>query len=189
VAVTLGAKPQAGFSEPIELLSDCHRRIEHFLDVIGRVVEQTGGGALDDSQHAALKTALRYFVEAAPRHTADEEQSLFPRMRIAAQSDERIREAMAKLDELEADHQAADELHAEVNQWCERWLEVGKLAPAQTKRLTTVLELLESLYGRHIHVEDHEVFPLAAQAMDQAVLRQVGQEMALRRGLQLVHNP
>jgi len=29
----------------------------------------------------ALASALRYFGEAAPKHTADEEESLFPRLR------------------------------------------------------------------------------------------------------------
>lgn len=39
MAVNLGEKPLATFSEPIEMLKDCHRRIEHFLGVL-RKVEQ-----------------------------------------------------------------------------------------------------------------------------------------------------
>jgi len=36
---------------------------------------------LTEETRAALESALRYFREAAPKHTADEEESLFPRMR------------------------------------------------------------------------------------------------------------
>jgi hypothetical protein len=36
---------------------------------------------LTEETRAALETALRYFREAAPKHTADEEESRFPRLR------------------------------------------------------------------------------------------------------------
>jgi hypothetical protein len=36
---------------------------------------------LNEEQRGAFEAALRYFREAAPKHTADEEESLFPRLR------------------------------------------------------------------------------------------------------------
>ena len=42
MAVQLGAKPEHSFDEPLGLLSDCHRRIEKFLDVMIRVLERSG---------------------------------------------------------------------------------------------------------------------------------------------------
>lgn len=39
--ITIGAKPAGDFSNPIELLSDCHRRIERFLGVLATVARQT----------------------------------------------------------------------------------------------------------------------------------------------------
>ncbi|SRR5690606_11587128 len=183
MAVTLGARPQADFQQPLGLLSDCHRRIEHFLGVMIRVVDRRQGGPLDEEHRRAVETAMHYFDHAAPRHTADEEESLFPRLRELARTNPQLGQALAKMDALEADHQAADDAHAEVREWFTRWLNAGSLAPAQVQRLSKVLNLLQDLYRRHIDVEDNDVFRLAAQVLDERQLRQLGQEMAGRRGL------
>jgi len=83
MTVQINAKPLAGFDRPIDMLVDCHRRIEHFLDVLIRVVARYATRALDAEGHQALAVARQYFAHSAPKHTADEEQSLFPRMRSA----------------------------------------------------------------------------------------------------------
>lgn len=181
--VTLGAPPQADFDQPLGLLSDCHRRIEHFLDVLARVVERRQGAVLDAAHRGAVETAMEYFRKSAPRHNADEEESLFPRLRALAGSEPRIAAALEKMAELEAEHQAADDALAEVRMWFERWLEAGELAPAQVQRLGKVLAMLKSLYGRHIAIEDNDVFRLAAQVLDDRTLAEIGREMARRRGL------
>jgi hypothetical protein len=31
MTIQIGAKPDSGFDDPIGMLKDCHRRIEHFL--------------------------------------------------------------------------------------------------------------------------------------------------------------
>lgn len=186
MAVTLGARPQADFDQPLGLLSDCHRRIEHFLGVLGRIVKLNRGGELSDEHRRAVETCLHYFNHAAPKHTADEEQSLFPRLRELAESDGRVREALARIDALEADHHAADDAHAEIREWFERWLSVGSLAPVQVRRLENLLEMLEGLYARHIDVEDNQVFRLAAEVLDEEELEKIGREMAQRRGVEPV---
>ncbi len=45
--VHLGSEPQAGFDEPLRLLSDCHRRIEHFLGILLKVAREQPGGQLN----------------------------------------------------------------------------------------------------------------------------------------------
>ena len=40
--ISIGARPQSGFDDPLGLLSDCHRRIESFLGVLIRVVDRAG---------------------------------------------------------------------------------------------------------------------------------------------------
>src|SRR3954449_12487157 len=80
--VVIGAKPESNFTDPIGLLTDCHRRIERFLSVLVQVTAQANGGALTQEQRRGLDTALRYFRDAAPKHTADEESTLFPRLRL-----------------------------------------------------------------------------------------------------------
>src|SRR5688572_25428781 len=96
--IQIGQKPSPTFHQPLELLSDCHRRVENFLGTLIIVAEQARGAELNPHQREGLETALRYFREAAPKHTADEEESLFARMRELG--GEATREALAKIQAL-----------------------------------------------------------------------------------------
>jgi hemerythrin-like domain-containing protein len=180
MGIQIGAKSSPTFAQPLELLSDCHRRVESFLRALVLVAEQAGGAALDGRQREALVTALRYFREAAPKHTADEEESLFPRMR--AMDDPRIKDALARIDQLEADHQIAKRDHDLVEELGQKWLRDDKLPPEETAQFTESLKRLAGIYERHIAIEDHDIFPLAGSVLPQDKLAEVGREMALRRG-------
>lgn len=179
--VKLGAGPEHDFDQPLGLLSDCHRRIENFLGVLLKVADDAAGQPLTASQREAIEVSLRYFSVAAPRHTQDEENSLFPRMRHSQDLD--VRTAMAKIDALEADHRRADAAHAEVDDLARRWLNNGSLDPAETSRLTDVLKRLRMLYQEHIQIEDKEIFPLAGRVLSSDEIATIGREMAGRRGL------
>jgi hemerythrin-like domain-containing protein len=177
--VCIGAAPQAGFDQPLQLLQDCHRRIENFLEVLLRVVATATDDALDLQHRTALDTALRYFREAAPRHTQDEEESLFPRLRQESGSE--LQTAMACIGALEADHVRATNLHGQVDSRGEQWLRDGHLpAPARTG-LRRWLEELRILYRNHIAIEDNQIFPLAGKILPSDILTSVGQEMRARR--------
>jgi hemerythrin-like domain-containing protein len=54
------------------MLKDCHRRIEHFLEVLRKVERRFVRGELDDQGRRALEAALDYFASFAPRHTAEQ---------------------------------------------------------------------------------------------------------------------
>ena len=64
--VLLNDTPQAGFDEPLRLMSDCHRRVERFLGVLTRVARERADGELDKQHRGALESTLRYFRNAAP---------------------------------------------------------------------------------------------------------------------------
>jgi hemerythrin-like domain-containing protein len=96
--------------------------------------------------------------------------------------DPRVRQAMAKLDALEADHQSADAAHKEVDTIGRKWLSQGALVQVELDRMKELLQMLLELYQRHIHVEDNEIFPLAGQVLACDQVTQIGQEMAKRRG-------
>lgn len=176
----LGRKPDHGFDEPLGLLSDCHRRIETFLGILERVAREFQGGALSPEAVTAVQTAKRYFLYAAPKHTADEEESLFPRMKAAAAAGGGRCEP---IDRLEADHDLADAWHASVDGLLAAWLEKGTLSPEQGGELRSLIESLQNLYRAHIRVEDSEVFPMAAELLSADELAVVGQEMKARRGV------
>lgn len=179
--ITIGQKPESSFADPLGLLSDCHRRIEHFLGLLITVTADARGGALSDEQRQALAAAGRYFREAAPKHIEDEERSLFPRLRDS--HDAQAREAMATIKELAEDHVVLERGHAEVDPLVERWMDDGSLPEPDARRLVTVLEELRTIYERHIAIEDHDVFPLAGRVLNQEAIAALGREMAARRGL------
>jgi hemerythrin-like domain-containing protein len=183
MTINLGDKPLAGFNEPIEMMKDCHRRIEHFLDVLRKVVRRFSESELNDEGRCALKAALNYFANFAPRHTADEEQSLFPRMRCA--DDPKARAIMEDLDRLENDHRRCEACHLLVDQMVREWLETGRLDAVQRKRLRTALDELANVYAAHIQMEEQRIFPVASQVLKPEQVRKIGEEMRELRSLKL----
>ena len=176
--IQIGQRTGHGFDEPLGLLSDCHRRIEHFLDVLATVAERNGG-PLTTEHRAALEASLRYFAVAAPKHTADEEASLFPRLRESR--DPAAAAALAALDRLEHDHDEADAHHAAVDALVRRWMNDDRLPDDEAAELRRRIALLQDLYRRHIAIEDRDVFPAAARSLDRSQLQSIGREMAARR--------
>ncbi len=179
--VTIGAKPGGDFSNPMGLLTDCHRRIERFLGVLVKVAEQAQGSPMTPLQKEEWLRALEYFRNAAPRHTADEEESLFPRLRQI--DEQRVKDALAKMQELEDDHVQANAWHDEVDRLGRRWLADGTLADEEAGRLTEVLARLTELYQHHLPLEDESIFPLATAVLPHTEKTRMGAEMAQRRGL------
>jgi len=177
----IGAKPESDFSEPLGTLSDCHKRIQYFLKDLVRLAEGTSNATLDLDRRVALERALRYFRESAPRHTADEEESLFPRLR--AMNDERLHSAWVKIEQLQKDHERADVAHRIVDGIGVRWLEDGVIDAEDADRLKANLDALSELYERHLAVEDKEIFPIAATVLSASDQIEMGRQMASRRGL------
>jgi hemerythrin-like domain-containing protein len=178
--ITIGAKRESDFTDPIGMLGDCHRRIERFLSVLVTVADREKGGPLTEDHRAALETSLRYFREAAPKHTADEEESLFPRLRQIDPA--KTQAILARIDSLEQDHECAGKVHDEVDHLGQQWLTIGRLSPDEISRLSSVLDQLVKLYRNHIAIEETEVFPFAASMLPPSARESVGTEMAARRG-------
>lgn len=175
--VQIGAKVH-DFSDPTGLLSDCHRRIEMFLgslEAVARIIDRP----LTEETGRTLDLALRYFRESAPRHNADEEESLFPRMRRI--QDRRIEPALAKLEGLEKDHRWAAPLHAEIDRLGRMLLSGKKLTEAEVAGFRRAVSDLAAMYREHIRVEDEAVFPVAAMLLPSADREAIGREMAARR--------
>jgi hemerythrin-like domain-containing protein len=178
--LAIGQAPESDFSNPLGMLSDCHRRIARFLETLISVAEQARGGQLNDEQHEALDRALTYFHKAAPKHTADEEDSLFPRVRARTAGSGK-RSALLTL--LHADHLAVVERHDEVERLGRAWIRDGDLAAEDTKLLLDRLYWLRKTYQEHIEIEETRLFPFAARVLSESDLREIGAEMAHRRGL------
>ena len=179
--IKIGRQADHGFDEPLGLLSDCHRRIEWFLRALLSVSREEKGREPSPAARQALEQALAYFRTAAPRHTADEENSLFPLLRASA--DEAAGPVMAVVDRLEGDHRRAEAGHATVERLAGQWLETGELPEGKARELIETLESLQRIYDEHIRIEDREVFPAASRILTGAQLEEVGRQMAARRGV------
>jgi hemerythrin-like domain-containing protein len=176
MSVQIGAKPDSGFDDPIGMLTDCHRRIEHFLAVLVLVADRAAGRALTSEESAAVHAALQYFHKGGQRHNADEEESLFPRLRDAARAD-----GFNEIEGLESDHRDAGHLHEEVEKLYHSWTQSSALSRPDQAELASTTQRLKRLYDEHIRLEEQVVFPRAAKLLNQQSIREIGQEFRTRR--------
>ena len=140
------------------------------------------GRALSEDESRSLSTALRYFRNAAPRHTADEEESLFPRIRACGGAE--VAAALERVEALEADHTRANQLHADVDRIFSKW-QCAAISAEQEEQLRRDLAELEALYSEHIRIEDDVLFPFADRLLDSEARLEIGREMAGRRGVRI----
>ena len=175
----IGQEPEHDFSEPIGLLEDCHKRILHFMQTLVTLAESVGVAPLNDDDRDSLERSLRYFREAAPRHNADEEESLFPKLR--AHSDAEA--IFTRVASLVSDHRWAETQHFEVDAIGRRWLSAGVLRANDYARLRTLVQSLWRFYAHHIEIEEKDVFPTARRILSATEREILGREMAERRGI------
>ena len=175
MAIQIGANPDSGFDDPIGMLKDCHRRIESFLGILTVAVARAQGRSLTSEERKAVEAALKYFRTGGRRHTADEEESLFPRLRKSAG------ESFDELAALEHDHCDANELHASVERLYMKWIDADALGPEETQQLLSETGSLKQLYSRHIEVEETVVFVRAKEILDSSAIAAIGTEFVLRR--------
>lgn len=175
MAIQIGAKLDSGFDDPIGMLKDCHRRIENFLNVLCVVVDRAEGRSLSTEESEAVHAALQYFRTGGQRHTADEEESLFPRLR------ELHAGSLAEIDRLECDHREANDLHISIEQLYTLWTASGELPSTDALQLRLQAERLKQLYSSHIAVEETIVFARASQVLDSHAIAAIGAEFRLRR--------
>ena len=174
--IQIGAKPDSGFDDPIGMLTDCHRRIEHFLRILCVVAERAAGSSLTAEESLAVNAAIEYFHLGGNRHNADEEESLFPRLRTA------LEPAMIdKINSLEIDHRAGDRLHVSIEELYRNWMSRGSLTEHEIEQLVSATRRLEQIYQAHIALEEDVIFKSAAELLDTTAINAMGEEFRRRR--------
>jgi iron-sulfur cluster repair protein YtfE (RIC family) len=140
-----GAKPPAE-QTPASLILECHARIRSFAAIAVRL-------AGEDAPEAELCEAAtgvhRYFTQALPRHVADEELSVAPRLRQFAP------ETGDALAAMEREHRAHEELLARlIPAWESLRADPGprRFTLADATRLQAALE-------EHLAAEERLVVP------------------------------
>jgi hemerythrin-like domain-containing protein len=174
------------FTDPTGLLSDCHRRIEMFLGVLEAVAAVIDRPLTEDTARS-LESALRYFSQAAPKHTADEEESLFPRLR--QMRDPELVAALSRIEKLEEEHRSATRLHDAVERLGTQCLASGNLSDVEIAEFRKSVANLAAIYKQHIRIEDEMIFPLASRMLSESAKQAVAKEMAGRRKVPLIPEP
>jgi hemerythrin-like domain-containing protein len=168
----------AGFDQPIEALAACHRRIEKQLAILSRLPKHIERHGVDEEARKAVTAVMRYFLDAAPNHHADEEMDLFPMLlRAAEQSADRSR-TFELISHLLVDHR---EMEAA---WAALRILLEHLLSGSAEMLDKqVCKDFSRVYTSHINREESELFPLAARILKKPALDTLGAAMARRRGL------
>lgn len=177
----IGQKPESDFTQPIGMLEDCHKRILYFMGLLANLADAPSTSPLNAADRDSLERALRYFREAAPRHNADEEESLFPEMR--RHWPDGAGDVLTQLAALEADHRWVEAQHNEIDDLGRHWLVAGTLGEKERARFKAIVHPLRRFYTHHIAIEEEQVFPAARKILSAGEQAKVGQEMADRRGL------
>ena len=185
------------FADPLGLMSHCHRKIEGYLAGLAFAGEILRRGRSEELAEAfrLISDAREHFAVRGPKHTEDEEESLFPRMLEFGGRE--AEEALSALSELESQHRLAEIVHTEFDELAGRLRQDGSAPEKELERYSELVEVMRDIYSPHIRIEDEIIFPSAARIIPAGILLTIGQEMKARRrellmGLRpsaAVHNP
>lgn len=164
----IGKGPRAGGTEGVvPRLLDCHERIRRFT---GHAVRLGGDDeAPPDQVREAAAQVLSYFQKSLPHHSADEDESVAPRLPDVPQ--------VAEMSEQHVDiHATLDEL---IPLWQQLVEDPAKRDIYQT-RLALLAARLQRLFDAHLDLEESTIFP-AIERLPKPVQDEIVAEMIARR--------
>jgi hemerythrin-like domain-containing protein len=169
----------AGFDEPLEMLTGCHRRIEKHLETLKRLRDHVEAHGVDAEATAAAQSVLRYFATAAVNHLEDEERDLFPMIEQRINDAGEAARFRAFRESVEVDHRALEAA----------WARLRKPLEGISEGLTRTLPKDDvhgfvDAYARHILAEENTLEDLVDRWLDDGDRQVLGRAMAARRGVQ-----
>ncbi len=164
------ASGRSSLDRPLDHLLACHRRIEERLATLERAAAHLESHR--DEALAAFASAFSFLDSSGVHHTADEEESIFPRLVPLLEPGERT-----YLASLEHDHTEAHRMYAS--------LKARIAAPADSPEwraeVSNLVERLVAHYRRHIASEDETLQAYAAEKLTPPMLAEIAAEMKARR--------
>jgi hemerythrin-like domain-containing protein len=164
----------SSFEEPFDMLSACHQRVLHMIDLLERLGEHLDQIGADASARQAARDLMRFFDLAAVHHHNDEELHIVPRLRrlgndalaqrilnehrALARDWDQIRSGLSKLS------MHADELREGLSVRRSNW------------------QRFAADYRAHMALEEREIFPAIRATLGTEALKEIGGEMSRRRG-------
>jgi len=168
-----GPVESATLDRPLDHLVACHRRIDEKLCVLERA-----SAHMEDRTDEALRachSAFAFLDSSGMIHTEDEEESVFPRIRPHANSEE-----LAYLDSLELQHREVESCLARLKGLTRELESDTSVTPTRAAFARTVTELAR-LYRAHIASENEVLTAIGRARLDEVALAEIAFEMRLRR--------
>lgn len=185
-AASLAEQLQGGdASDAVDLLLGCHARIRHFTAVALRL---SAPGAPASQIAPAAAAVARYYSQALPLHEADENDSVYPRLRAAlaaAPHDPALASDAAALaaanEDMVAQHRT---LNALVDALLPRWQALAQNpadAPATAPATAADAARLLAAWQDHLGLEERVIFPALRRWLTPGDRAAVRAEMVERR--------
>lgn len=173
--------PAEGFAQPLMLWMACHQRGQRVALLLQRLFAHLSEHGPSDATRVTSAEITRYLNEAAPRHHADEDVDLFPRLR------QRMDAYAGPLPVIGAAADALDRLAHDHAQFEDLW---GRVRAAlrhadQARPSADHLACVEQFVGSFIHhhqAEDQTIGQAAPLLLQPQDLAEIGAAMAARRG-------
>ena len=163
--------------DAVDMLLACHSRIRNFTAIAERIAE-VGQNAAPAEVANAAEAVHRYYTVALPLHEADENETVYPRLRQA------MTDAGAPAEAVEAmveQHGPIDDLIAELVPLWERLKSTPDQLPSVAADMTAKCARLRRLWNEHLALEEETVFPAIRRYLDAAALGEMREEMRARR--------
>ena len=168
----------ASFNNPLAMLHACHGKIQAQCVTLRKLSSHLDSNGCDLQAQQAAQNILRYFDTSSQFHHQDEEENLFPTLRLCAGAEKPGVDAL--LDRLLSDHAVM------AAAWSELRDVLLLLAKGENEPLDdTLLDKFITSYTDHIAVEERDLLPLAARLLSPQQTAQIGKHMAERRGVKL----
>lgn len=155
----------------VTMLVTCHDKIRRFLKSAQRLASDEAAPDHDVAQ--AAHALVRYFTEALPRHSQDEDLSLRPRLGAT--------DLDAALADLEREHREIDGFLARLIPTWSALAAVPAERPGLVAGLRGDTEALSVLLARHLAWEEDHLFPRLEELLGRDALDAVAVEMRARR--------
>ena len=173
ISISTHPTDSVSFDQPTEMLHACHDKILQQCDTLEKLSAHLAVRGCDAQAQQAAQRVLRYFETAGQFHHLDEENNLFPALKMSAAENEPLLNEL--LDSLLAQHivmlAAWEAIRAVLLQ-----LVRGESIPLITSTFT-------SCYRAHIAQEEQMLLPLARKWLTAAQQQEIGEQMAKRRGV------
>lgn len=168
----------ASYDNPLALLHACHGKILAQCVTLQKLSSHLNSNGCDLQAQQAAQKILHYFDTSGLFHHQDEEENLFPTLRLCAGAEKPGVDAL--LDRLLSEHAVM------AAAWSGLRDILVLLAKGENEPLDdALLQKFIKSYTEHIATEEAELLPLAARLLSPQQTEQIGRLMAERRGVKL----